>query len=224
MRLNAPVQWLEDNIERYVNRLAVPAGVPMAFPAPTKSIPFPKLRNFNRGNKVKAHYQRAYMFCQGLCSRFQHVLVRPCSCTTSLTLRRSVRCSCRFVLFLTSGSPVIFPAWCFLSDGSRFSTCLAFSCCGCFTTSLTLNLMVRAVVPMFLTCLNRRRFRSPRIVRGRLRANPVRGGAMSSKRALCHAGEGCLTQDVVGGRAALQYDARALCSRQCSSTVQRARG
>ena len=56
MRLNAPVQWLEDNIKRHVNKLvivdAVPAGVPMAFPAPTKSIPFPKIRNFNRGNKV----------------------------------------------------------------------------------------------------------------------------------------------------------------------------
>ena len=38
------VLWLENNIKRYVNRHvmvdAVPAGVSMAFPAPTKSIPF----------------------------------------------------------------------------------------------------------------------------------------------------------------------------------------
>ena len=38
------VLWLENNIKRYVNRHvmvdAVPAGVQMAFPAPTKSIPF----------------------------------------------------------------------------------------------------------------------------------------------------------------------------------------
>jgi len=60
VRLNAPVQGLEDNIERYRNspvmHEAVPAqykpllfdgGVPVAFPAPTKSIRFPRLRNFN---------------------------------------------------------------------------------------------------------------------------------------------------------------------------------
>ena len=50
------VLWLEDNIKRYASRLvmvdAVPAGVPMAFPAPRKSAPFPRLRNFNRRNKV----------------------------------------------------------------------------------------------------------------------------------------------------------------------------
>merc|ERR1711916_247075 len=60
VRLNAPVQGLEDNVERYRNspvmHEAVPAqykpllfdgGVPVAFPAPTKSIRFPRLRNFN---------------------------------------------------------------------------------------------------------------------------------------------------------------------------------
>jgi len=61
VRLNAPVQGLEDNIERYRNspvmHEAVPAqykpllfdgGVPVAFPAPTKSIRFPRFRNFRR--------------------------------------------------------------------------------------------------------------------------------------------------------------------------------
>jgi len=60
VRLNAPVQGLKDNIERYRNSPvmhdAVPAqykpllfhgGVPVAFPAPRKSIRFPRLRNFN---------------------------------------------------------------------------------------------------------------------------------------------------------------------------------
>ena len=44
--------WLEYNIKRYVTRLvmvdAVPARMPMAFPAPTKSLPFSLLRNSNR--------------------------------------------------------------------------------------------------------------------------------------------------------------------------------
>ena len=69
MRLNAPVQGLEDNFKRYMNSPvmvdAVPAQytpllfygrLPMAFPAPTKSIRFARLSDSNLSHS-KRHCQ-----------------------------------------------------------------------------------------------------------------------------------------------------------------------